>query len=87
MLAGLAVGVWKDEKELAEIWHSGSAFIPEHDESKASKALSLWHKAVKAFLGLGRISLAASYIRKERKKNDRYNRLRRRKYRERQKGL
>lgn len=51
MLAGLAVGVWKDEKELAEIWHSGSAFIPEHDESKASKALSLWHKAVKRSSG------------------------------------
>ncbi|PSL01993.1 glycerol kinase GlpK [Cecembia rubra] len=45
-LAGLAVGFWKDEKELKSLWQSDRSFEPAMDAAKAMKFLHFWHKAV-----------------------------------------
>lgn len=45
-LAGLAVGFWKDEAALKELWESDRSFEPKMDGTKAEKFLHFWHKAV-----------------------------------------
>ena len=46
MLAGLAVGVWKDLDELRSIWKKDISFVPQMTEEKRTKTLAGWHKAV-----------------------------------------
>ncbi len=46
MLAGLAVGVWKDLDELRSIWKKDSTFVPTMTEETRRKNLAGWHKAV-----------------------------------------
>ncbi len=49
-LAGLAVGFWKDGKELQENWSLSQRFQPEMAEEKRDKLLEGWKDAVKRCL-------------------------------------
>lgn len=44
--AGLAVGVWKDKKELRLLWSERKRFIPDIDVRTREKLVSSWKKAV-----------------------------------------
>lgn len=46
MLAGLAIGVWKDMDELRSIWKKDITFVPTMSEEKREKTLAGWHKAI-----------------------------------------
>lgn len=46
-LAGLAVGFWKDKKEINKIWEVSNIFNPNMDIELKKKLLKGWHKAVK----------------------------------------
>jgi glycerol kinase len=47
-LAGLAVGYWKDQSEIAKQWNIDRTFEPSMSEEKRSKLYEGWKKAVKA---------------------------------------
>lgn len=49
-LAGLAVGYWKDKKEICENWQLGREFVPAMAASKRKMLLEGWKKAVKCAL-------------------------------------
>lgn len=46
MMAGLAVGVWKDLDELHQIWKKDITFVPTMTEEKRCEVLRGWHKAI-----------------------------------------
>jgi len=46
LLAGLAVGVWKDMDEIRSIWKMDLSLTPQMDEQERQKMLAGWHKAV-----------------------------------------
>ena len=46
LLAGLAVGVWKDMDEISRIWKMDLSLTPLMDEPQRAKLLRGWHKAV-----------------------------------------
>ena len=50
-LAGLAVGVWKDRKELCRLWHCDTTFYPQMEEERHQRLLHGWHKAVERSKG------------------------------------
>lgn len=45
-LAGLAVGVWKDQAQIKKLWRCDVAFAPDMQEERREKLLRGWHKAV-----------------------------------------
>ncbi|MEG0825055.1 MAG: glycerol kinase GlpK [Oscillospiraceae bacterium] len=45
-LAGLAVGLWHDQKELTTLWNMDADFTPKMEEEKREKLLYDWHRAV-----------------------------------------
>ncbi|WP_139903086.1 glycerol kinase GlpK [Clostridium thermarum] len=45
-LAGLAVGYWKSNDEIAENWSISKSFIPAANEEKRERLLKGWHDAV-----------------------------------------
>lgn len=45
-LAGLAVGLWKNQEELTKIWTVDRQFQPQMDQAEREKRFHLWHKAV-----------------------------------------
>jgi len=47
-LAGLAVGFWKDTKEIAETWKIDKEFTPQMDKITAENLYNKWQKAVRA---------------------------------------
>jgi glycerol kinase len=47
-LAGLAVGYWKDQSEIAKQWNIDRTFEPSMSEEKRNKLYEGWKKAVKA---------------------------------------
>ena len=47
LLAGLAVGVWKDMDEIRRIWQMDLSLTPQMTEQEREKAMTLWHRAVK----------------------------------------
>ncbi|MBQ5926607.1 MAG: glycerol kinase GlpK [Clostridia bacterium] len=49
-LAGLSVGVWKDEAEICKLWESDHVFTPDMSEDTRAKKLKKWHKAVERCL-------------------------------------
>ena len=49
-LAGLAVGYWKDRKEIRENWNLDTVFEPRLEAEKREALLKGWHKAVKCAL-------------------------------------
>jgi len=46
LLAGLAVGVWKDMDEIRSIWSMDLSLEPQMNEQEREKVLAGWHKAV-----------------------------------------
>lgn len=46
LLAGLAVGVWKDMDEIRKIWRQDLSLAPQMDAAWRKQALSGWHEAV-----------------------------------------
>jgi len=46
LMAGLAVGVWKDMDEIAKIWKKDLSLEPQMTEEKRVKAIEGWHQAV-----------------------------------------
>jgi glycerol kinase len=47
-LAGLAVGFWKDQKEIAEQWSLDRSYEPKMEEETREGLYAGWKKAVKA---------------------------------------
>ncbi|MFE4353605.1 glycerol kinase GlpK [Peribacillus butanolivorans] len=47
-LAGLAVGYWKDQEEIAQQWAIDKTFNPSMDEQESEKLYDGWKKAVQA---------------------------------------
>lgn len=47
MLAGIAVGFWKEIGELRSIPEISAVIKPNYDEEKVNRLVGLWHKAVK----------------------------------------
>ena len=45
-LAGLAVGLWRDVREITAHWTLDRAFAPEMDAAAAARLVAGWHKAV-----------------------------------------
>lgn len=46
-LAGLAVGFWKDEAEIASYWKEEKRFEPQMEQAKVHQMRVLWNKALK----------------------------------------
>lgn len=46
MLAGLAVGVWKDLDELRSIWKQDITFVPTMDKDTRKQTMAQWHRAI-----------------------------------------
>lgn len=46
-LAGLAVGVYKNKKEIRKQWQKDKTFLPNKNRQKQLQLISQWHKAVK----------------------------------------
>jgi len=46
LLAGMAVGVWKDMDEIGRIWKRDLSLTPQMSEGEREKMLAGWHKAV-----------------------------------------
>lgn len=46
LMAGLAVGVWKDMDELSRIWRMDLSLAPKMDDAKREASLKGWHRAV-----------------------------------------
>ncbi len=50
-LAGLAVGVWKDQAEIRSLWHCDSTYSPNMTDDKRQELIRGWEKAVGRSLG------------------------------------
>lgn len=46
LMAGLAVGVWKDMDEIAKIWKKDLSLEPQMEEQKRNQSIEGWHRAV-----------------------------------------
>ncbi len=49
--AGLAIGVWKDLKEIRELWSEAERFTPSMDPDERDKNWAGWKKAITRSLG------------------------------------
>ena len=49
--AGLAVGVWKDTKEIKSLWAEEERFVPSMDSKLREKYLKGWKKAIQKSMG------------------------------------
>ena len=47
LLAGLAVGVWKNMDEIRRVWQMDLSLTPQMTEQEREKTMTLWHRAVK----------------------------------------
>ena len=47
-LAGLAVGYWKDEDEIRDIWEEEKRFSPQKNQNEIETGIKGWYRAVKA---------------------------------------
>ncbi len=50
-LAGLAVGIWKDLREIEGLWKCDTVFTPNMEPAEAEHLLKGWHRAVGRSLG------------------------------------
>lgn len=46
LMAGLAVGVWKDMDDICRVWKMDLSLAPQMDDATREKMLAGWHKAV-----------------------------------------
>ncbi len=51
MLAGLAMGVWGSQEELADIWKLDREALPQPNEAEMKKRYGIWKQAVEKSLG------------------------------------
>ena len=51
-MAGLGVGLWKDEKEIAKIWKKDKSFFSKIKKSERDLLCKGWDKAVNAVIGM-----------------------------------
>ncbi len=51
MLAGLALGIWKDQEELSALWKMDREALPRANELEMKKRYSIWKQAVEKSLG------------------------------------
>ena len=51
MLAGLAVGLWKDQEALAALWQPSTTFEPDRNFARRDKDMARWHSAVERSRG------------------------------------
>ncbi len=51
LLAGLAVGIWKDIEEIRKLWMLNADFRPNYNEEKVNESMKYWNKAVNAVKG------------------------------------
>jgi len=49
-LAGLAIGLWRDKKEISRKWRENRKFTPAMDNKTREKLYNGWKKAVKRAL-------------------------------------
>jgi len=49
-LAGLAVGYWKSQEELAKLWEVDAEFRPEMSTAERERVMTQWHRAVERSL-------------------------------------
>ena len=47
LMAGLAVGVWKDVEEIRRVWRMDARFTPQMEQAQRERSLRGWHKAVR----------------------------------------
>ena len=47
LLAGLAVGVWKNMDEIRRVWQVDLSLVPQMSEQEREKAMVGWHRAVR----------------------------------------
>ena len=47
-LAGLAVGYWKDQEEIQEIWQTDVRFKPTSDRKEIDEHIKGWYRAIDA---------------------------------------
>jgi len=47
-LAGLAVGFWKDQEEIQDIWQEDVKFQPTEDQKKIEEGIKGWYRAIDA---------------------------------------
>ncbi len=52
-LAGLAVGYWKDKKDIVKNWQIDNCFESKIDEEKRAELLKGWKRAVRCALAWG----------------------------------
>lgn len=45
-LAGLAMGFWKNQEELQQLWEADQSFKPNMEAEKRDQLIHFWHKAV-----------------------------------------
>ena len=50
-LAGLAVGLWKDQDEISALWQEDKAFTAQMPAEESAKRMRKWHKAVERAKG------------------------------------
>ncbi|MBT6504022.1 MAG: glycerol kinase, partial [Deltaproteobacteria bacterium] len=50
-LAGLAVGVWKDQNHIKALWQEDRRFLPKKEKSEMDNLLSGWQKALERSKG------------------------------------
>ena len=54
ILAGLAVGYWKDKEEVVKNWEIDKTFTPDIPDEKREEMISGWDRAVKCSYGWAR---------------------------------
>jgi glycerol kinase len=59
-LAGLAVGFWRDEAEIAQIWRNAGTFEPRMPASERDALVVGWHRAVDRAKGWAQHDAASS---------------------------
>ena len=45
-LAGLGVGLWRDERAVAALWQAGRRFLPRMKRREAAERMTQWREAV-----------------------------------------
>jgi glycerol kinase len=50
-LAGLAVGTWRDQNEIAALWAEDRVFVPDRDAQKTAEQRRVWAQAVRRSTG------------------------------------
>jgi glycerol kinase len=50
-LAGLAVGVWKDQAQIRSLWQEEKTFTPQLSKNEAAQSMKNWSRAVERSKG------------------------------------